>query len=195
MARVGASLCLLAASLFAAPAAAETYYWNVATGQWEVAANWSPQQVPGSDDVAVIDNGGAALFDIGSGTPWSLLQLVVGQNATGTLDITGGTAVHAHEESGVIIGDGTGANSGTGIVTVSGTDSLNNASTLSATLGFFVGGYGTGTLNVKNGGSIVAGDSLYIGNEGDGTLNVEGATSTVLANAHIVRCPRKNGPV
>ncbi len=108
---MGAGLCLLAALLLAAPADATEFYWNVATGQWEVAENWNPQLLPTAADDAFIDNGGTALID---GISADLAQLYVG---SGTLEITNGGSVTAN-----YVDIGQNANS-TGTVTVDGTGS------------------------------------------------------------------------
>lgn len=50
---------LIAAWLVALPARAERVVWiNTNGGNWSVAANWSPNQVPGASDDAVITNDG-----------------------------------------------------------------------------------------------------------------------------------------
>ncbi len=86
-------------------------------------------------------------------------------NSTGTLEITNGGSATANED--VFIGAW-----GTGTVTVDGTDTQGNASTLSATAYLRVGYRGgTGTLNITNGGTATA-DSIRIGDEGTGTLTV-----------------------
>ena len=54
---------LLLALVIAGPVSAATLTWtNSAGGNWNAATNWSPQQVPGASDVAVIN--GAASYTI-----------------------------------------------------------------------------------------------------------------------------------
>ena len=53
-----AAMCLFAAFVFPAPALAADYYWNVASGDWSVGANWDPSGPPSGTDNAYIDNGG-----------------------------------------------------------------------------------------------------------------------------------------
>jgi T5SS/PEP-CTERM-associated repeat protein/autotransporter-associated beta strand protein len=89
--------------------------------------------------------------------------LVVGYYGSGTLDIIAGGKVST--TSNLIIGYGVGGN---GTLTVGGTNS-----TLDVTLGLYVYGRGTGTLNIIGGGTVNAG-SVVVGNwtDGDGTLNL-----------------------
>lgn len=61
-------------SLFAAP-----ILWNTGDGNWDVAANWSPQRVPGENDDATIAAGASVLvnnggFGKGEPTPVGTLQ-------------------------------------------------------------------------------------------------------------------------
>ncbi|MBZ9987860.1 hypothetical protein LB572_12215 [Mesorhizobium sp. BH1-1-5] len=81
-------------------------------------------------------------------------DLVVGNIATGTLDIQNGGAVT--NDTGFI---GYGAQ---GTVTVSGTDGGGNASTWTNNGDLVVGQDGNGTLNIGNGGQVSNADG-YIG--------------------------------
>jgi len=50
-------LLLLTLAALSAPAQATDYTWGLTTdGNWNVAANWSPNGVPGTGDNARIDN-------------------------------------------------------------------------------------------------------------------------------------------
>ena len=69
--------------LFAAPSAsAATITWtNIAGGNWNVAANWSPNQLPGASDVAEITTAGTYTVTLNTGP--TIAGLAVG-GASGT---------------------------------------------------------------------------------------------------------------
>ena len=87
---------LTIAALFLAYAAgsvqnanAANIYWNVQTGKWEVAANWSPVRVPvggNTGDLVYINNGGIA--DVGSGVQGAAFRIIVGNDGSGVLTVT-----------------------------------------------------------------------------------------------------------
>lgn len=58
-----ASTIMAMFALASVPAMATDYYWNVATGDWNVAGNWTPTGPPADNAWAVIDNGGTATID------------------------------------------------------------------------------------------------------------------------------------
>src|SRR4030095_7088554 len=60
-------------------ASADDASWNVPSGAWETGTNWSTGNVPGSTDLAWIDNGGVATLSTFTG---SVLGLQIG-SATG----------------------------------------------------------------------------------------------------------------
>src|SRR5215471_16555322 len=125
-----------------------TLIWtNAGTGSWSVAANWSPNQVPGSTDTAVITNNGATVtLDIsptvagitlgingncGAGGPALLMNnqtltlsgpLVV--NSCGRLTFDSGTLVGATNASLTgVIGWSTGTLNG--VLTLTANSTLN----------------------------------------------------------------------
>lgn len=66
--------------------------WTAATSDWYESMNWSPMNVPGTQDDAEIDNGGTALISGGSAYA---AELVVGNLAEGSLGISGAGVLHA----------------------------------------------------------------------------------------------------
>ncbi len=78
-----------------------TIYWNSSTsGDWNTAADWSPQQVPNSSDNVVIDEAGATpTITISSGESESVLSIM----ASDPLSITEGSLTVAATST---IGDG-----------------------------------------------------------------------------------------
>jgi len=135
---------------------------------------------------------------LGNSSTWTNNgDLAIGQDGTGTLNISGGGKVM--NDTGYV-----GAN-GFGTVTVSGTGGNGHASTWTSAWGLVVGDAGTGRLNILAGGVVNSGftvigsqpgsngavtvsgsdgngnfstwtdtDPLYIGLDGTGTLNILG---------------------
>ncbi len=124
---------------------------------------------------------GAVLVD-GSGSTWDLMMsatfydtLFVGEDGTGTLDVTNGADGRC---STVYIGADPGS---TGTLTLDGAGSTLTVrvSTTGSYTGVYVGDYGTGTLTIQNGADLDSG-SACIGYTGvaDGTVIVDGVGST-----------------
>src|SRR6185436_11773745 len=84
---------LSAAVLQSSATAADIIWTNSAGGSWSTASNWSPNQVPGSADVAVITNVGTytVLLDIGTTIGGFRLGGATGNQ---TLTINGSLAVN-----------------------------------------------------------------------------------------------------
>ena len=73
---------LLASMAFTMTARAATIIWtNTAGGNWNVAANWNPQQVPGAADDPCITNNSS--YTVTVNTPVNVASLTLG-GATGT---------------------------------------------------------------------------------------------------------------
>jgi len=180
---------LLVLFVMSAPAFAQTTIWTDATGDWFTATNWSAG-VPDSSTIAQINNGGTAQVmatgaaasevdlgvaagDVGtlsvSGT--GMLEDVgamnIGENGTGTLNITKGGTVSDSDAA-------VGANAGsTGVALVDGA-----GSTWSHDGAITIGGSGgTGTLTISNGGVVSSGDCILGAFNGSGTVTVDGVGS------------------
>jgi hypothetical protein len=173
-----------AAQLSETPPAADTF-WNVTTGDWNVAGNWTAG-IPTQVNNAVIDNNGtvnvhqsglfANLVDIGSDrgltaptddatgrggtlniqdganlTVYDAVRVGQAHNATGTLNVTGGTLTVA---PGGDLGD------------------------------IYIGDNGNGTFNMS-GGTVSIADELFLGIQAGSTdtMTISGGTlSTDVAN-------------
>jgi T5SS/PEP-CTERM-associated repeat protein/autotransporter-associated beta strand protein len=115
---------------------------------------------------------GVATVD-GTGSTWAARSIFVGNDGTGTLNITGGGTVTSASGGFVEIGRGSGA---VGVVNVDGKGSTLSSS--EATI--FVGASGSGTLNITRGGTVNSdGSDTVIGNNlgSTGVVNVDGAGS------------------
>lgn len=80
-------LALLAGTAaIASPAGAATISWNTGAGDWFTATNWSPAQVPGANDTAIINNGGTAqaAADVTVSTLAAGSTSAAGQSVSGT---------------------------------------------------------------------------------------------------------------
>ena len=145
----------------------------------------------------------ATLNVTGAGSSWSVAGITnVGNNGTGTLNITNGGAVSATNALGLAFGgtSGTGtlnlASGGTfttssasvrnGTANVSGTGSVWNAGSL-LTVG--TNSSLNGTLNVQSGGVVTAAGNISLGGQslsnrtGIGTATITGAGSQLISSA------------
>ena len=168
---------LLSAS--ARPQAVADDFWNVSSGDWNTASNWSDGTVPSGEN-ADVNMGVATISTSIIATP---NDIVVGDTTSGTLNQTGGTA-----QTGVSNWMYVGRSGGTGVYNLANTAATGGTLTGcgtgagSMTVGqrFYVGGYqpdggGTGTANINTTGSLtVNGDTC--GSGGAGTLNLDAGT-------------------
>jgi T5SS/PEP-CTERM-associated repeat protein len=180
---------------------AQTTIWTDATGDWFTAANWSAG-VPDSSTTAQINNGGTAQI-MASGAAANLVELGIatgdvgtlsvsgtgtlqgggaidiGENGSGTLNITKGGTV---SDSDATVGTGSGS-TGTALVDGPGsTWSHDGAITIGENA------KATGTLTISNGGTMSTGGTgagSIIGHNptSSGTVNVTGAGSTWINSA------------
>src|SRR5208283_2965240 len=79
-----AALALLLAGAVSTRAATLTWT-NTANGYWNTAANWDPNQVPGSGDTAVITNAGV-IVSLNSST--TVGGIILGTNGPGTVTLS-----------------------------------------------------------------------------------------------------------
>ena len=108
MTRIHLVACLVFFALFALNAHAATCTWNVASGNWSAAANWSgcadapgpSTRSPGATDIAVVVNGTANLdasptvaeFELGTGSLLSVVGFTKTFDVTSKLRFAGGKA-------------------------------------------------------------------------------------------------------
>jgi hypothetical protein len=175
------------ACLLAAGAGAADLQFNVATGDWQTAGNWSPATVPGSPDSAAINQGRVATINGATGTvgssadPLNNLHIGGNQNGSlagnGTLNQSGGTVF----TDWVRVGRGNGR---TGTYNLSG--GTLNAGLNPGAGGLFVGGENdnaTGSLNMTGGQLNIANrfrvghvGSINPGGDSHGTFNLSAGT-------------------
>ena len=120
--------------LLAAPLVQADVTWNVASGDWSSADNWSGAAVPTSGDNADIYNGGTATVTQ-NGEVCNSLSL--GGTGGGTLQVTGGSLSISSSALVGVSGSGVFVQSG-------GAVSLSNASSGAIYFGYNSGDVGTG---------------------------------------------------
>ncbi len=143
------------------PCAATSYTWNNGSGDWSVAANWTPNGVPGPNDAASISFG----------------TLTVGTDTTvSNLNFTGGTINGAAVLTvGSLFNWPAGTMSGSGITTIASGATATLAAANTATLGRTMVNAGTITLDGVNTWSFSPG--VVFTNQSGGVFNVtQGAT-------------------
>jgi hypothetical protein len=172
--RTSFATCFLVSAVFlAAPVlrAANVQFTGAVSTDFTLAGNWADNNPPAADgDVHFVDNGLTA--DL-TGTA-SVSHVVVGDVATGVLNVTGGTL---------------------NIENITGFPGL-------AVSSFFSNHTGLGTVNVTEGGvinmttdnpGVAKRDAGFVGDRADGTLNI-GPGSSVLAPDIIWRIGQFGGP-
>ncbi|WP_268995514.1 autotransporter family protein [Microvirga roseola] len=139
--------------------------WIGGTGDWFLPGNWQDNSVPTSGDLVNINNGTVQIQDPGAAAS----HVVVGDTATGALDISNGGTLDTLGSASNI---GQSVNS-IGSVVVSGPGSTWNSTSFHS-----VGFDGTGTMLISNGGTVT-GEVGFLGSgtTGSGTVTVTGAGS------------------
>ena len=167
-----AALLLAGAVIAGMPTAAQAADWIGATsGDWFTQGNWSTNAVPTTGDDVIIDTTTPNPTSI-SGSNAFALGVVVGNSATGALQISNGTLTTPQ----LTIGDS--ANS-SGSVTVNSGGSI-TASTIG------VGFSGNGTLTISSGGTVTLDNTdalrIAVGSGSTGVVTVEDAHSILTTN-------------
>ena len=123
-----------------------------------------------------VDVSNGAVWNSAASDPGQNVSLIVGNAATGTVNIHDGGTV---DSSSAILGN---AATGDGSVAVDGPDSVLN------TVDLTVGQSGTGSLDITSGGSVSVSDTSIVGagTGGTGTVTVEGADSQWLTDSLVV---------
>lgn len=85
---------------------ADVYWSNAGTGSWETESNWQGGALPGVDDTAINDAGGAILFSDGMEHTVKYFHTGRSSGKTGHLQISGGklTLVSAASQIGSVAG-------------------------------------------------------------------------------------------
>jgi fibronectin-binding autotransporter adhesin len=170
---------LAAISLLSPATLASAKNWNDGTGNWNVAANWSPASVPATGEAVniVFTDGVARTVTLNATASLGLLSvdLTGSGTAASTLSVPNNNTLSAN---GILIGgyNGSTTTSGRGAMTQS--DGM-----VSTNAGWdFVLGHGansTGTYTLSGSGKLTANQSEYIGLSGNGTFNQSGGTNTI----------------
>jgi fibronectin-binding autotransporter adhesin len=177
----GGSLSKLAAAMLLAGTAGLTVFpsavqaasiWNVSSGEWTTAGNWTGG-LPTASTQAIISNGGTATLGVSSAKTGASSQVIVGNTAatTGTLVLQNASTLTT-SSSGAILGNV--ANS-TGTVTVTGGSTWADSGALN------VGNAGTGTLTILNSSTVTSGGDITIAAQtgSTGTVTVDGTGSSL----------------
>ena len=163
-----AALAIVAAELTSQGRGA-SLTWQVSSGTWSTAGNWSPSSVPGPGDSATIVNGGTAT--IAAGVAANCNTLVLGGTASGTVQLlSGGSLTNGFVE---YVGY-----TGSGLLNQSG----GNNALGSLYLGVNTGVSGSYTLSS---GSLATSGSELVGNDGNGTFIQSGGTNSIAIALHL----------
>ena len=147
------------------------------TGTIDISSGGSVDTV-GSTVLGSLSGGSGTVTVTGSGSSLtSSIDLLVGEEGTGVLNISAGGSINTVGET--VLGNQSGSS---GTVTVTGSDS-----NLTSSVELLVGVNGTGTLNIENGGSVNSLGLAAIGDHssGNGTVNVTGSGSSLTASASL----------
>lgn len=161
----------------AGSASGATIVWDAATGEYNVPANWNPDQVPTTGDQGQINNGGTAVIDATQGVQ-QVGSFVLGAtlNDTGTLRITGGGLTTTSSDLRIGGNGNATAGNGAGTLEQSGGDILLNAGNVNVGLGA-AADPGDGTYTLSGGTMTVSsGFIIAVGNNGNGTVNQSGGS-------------------
>jgi hypothetical protein len=166
-------LLLLGLVLLPSAALAQDYVWNVASGNWNTAGNWSPAGVPGGGDTATINNGGTCNQVKNTAITVGALTVTNGTFAqnnrtvavTGALTVNGGTftGTSADVSAGSLsVSGGTftcssTANTVSEVFTLNGgTFNADGTLTLNGNTQFYAGTFNAGGSTVSFGGTSVS---------------------------------------
>jgi hypothetical protein len=153
-----AALLALIVFLPLTPAGAETYKWNVGSGDWNTSGNWYPNGVPDTDDNAIIDNGGTA--NISTGNPATAKNLTVGESNSneGYVNHSGNTLTVGQN---LTIGANEGSYGAYYLYYLTGDPS---SFILNVGQNLIVGHAGSGYFE-QSGGKVTVGHDLILGNQ------------------------------
>ncbi len=148
--RCAAALAALAAVLLApaACALADTFNWNVASGDFSQGSNWDLGFAPQSGDTAVIANSGACTLSTDYSAVPAAVWLGNGASTAGTLTIASGGSL---DSGGVVLGQDGGRGT---LVLGGGTLSVPSVANGSSGVGILY--FDAGTLEASAGGSQLA---------------------------------------
>ena len=150
----------------------ETSSWDSGGGDnlWDTAANWYPEEIPGTGTAVYVANDSAEqpLIDA-TVTALGNVVRVGGTGLTNTVNMTGGTLTTAGY---LIFGEGSGS-----------TATLNISGGTINTYSPWVGNGGDGYINMTGGTINISSESLYISTYGTGDGNIQFDAGTITAPA------------
>ncbi|MGB2985023.1 MAG: hypothetical protein WBE26_03995 [Phycisphaerae bacterium] len=193
---LASTVAMIVCLAFPAAARGVDTYWQVATGDWHTSGNWTTG-VPTSEDIAHVNNGGAASVY----WPGGCLGLRLGESAgesgtvqiaadltTGSLELgDGGAYIGVGGTGSLIIQDGGSLSSSSPVTGILGAESTGEGnltvtgagSSWSTTWPLLLGSAGTGSLTIQNGGGVSNHDAILgVESTGSGTVTVNGNGST-----------------
>lgn len=161
--RVNAGFWMLVGSLLFPHSIHAQSYWNVATGRYTLAGNWTPSGVPDGTTQVIIDNGGTS--SLISNSTGLANGIIIGDAMSGTLSLFSLSVLT--NNGSVFVGNQIGS---MGTLNVSG-GALNNAGHLN------VGVLGSGFMTISAGGSVTNDlGRIGVNQSGAGTVSVDGGT-------------------
>ncbi len=176
-------IAILATTFAVCPVWAATKNWNVGTGNWNAAGNWSPAGVPGTvtvDTVNISPADGVArtvTYDY-AGAPINLGVLTIDLTGAGANRTTISMAANNLTTTGFLLGS-----SGRATFDQSGGIVTGNNAGLDSVIGHLA--TGNGIYNLSGTGALSVARDLYVGNLGRGTFNQTGGTTSVAATLRI----------
>ncbi|MGO4711117.1 autotransporter outer membrane beta-barrel domain-containing protein [Bradyrhizobium sp. 2TAF24] len=163
----------LASLAIASPATADQTWIGATSGDWFTGSNWSGSAVPTGGDNVTINTTTPHTATIGHGGTATAGELTVGNSATGTLAITGGSQLLPAGR--IYIGRNAGSS---GLLTLDGT----NTAIVTAN-NVYLGYDGSGTLAIRGSAGLTGTYMLVGANAGStGQLTVDGPTSHIYLN-------------
>ena len=186
--RLAAALLLLALAL-AGPASAATITWTGGNGTWIDSTKWSPQQVPGAGDTAVI-SGTQTMTIVVTGTRSVDTLVLANSNATLRVEANGSVGgatlnvAQGVENRGTIELTSTNGNSWTAALSVTG-GALTNA--VGGVIRSVLGAGGTRTLSaaLDNRGTLEVQHDLILNGNVANSGTVEASAGTLSLNVFV----------
>ena len=148
-------------------------FWAAAPGDpqnWNVPSNWSTGAVPGTGDIAFINNAGIAFIDATMALNPNSVTLGQTGGSSGRIIMTGGSLTTAFSDLR-IGGNGLAGPSGTGTFDqIDGTVALSGGN---VNVGIGIGG--VGTYNLSGGSLTLLSSNIFaVGNRSTGTVDQTG---------------------
>ena len=169
--QLACGLCVAVLVAAMAPTARGTdRTWQVSSGSWQTAGNWTGFAVPGGGDNALVNNGGTCT--IGPAISAPILTLYAGFGATdvGSYLQTGGSLSSAAESIG---------HAGLGSFTQTGGS---NSASIALYMGVVAGGSGSYNLS----GGTVSAVGEYVGYSGSGSFTQTSGVHSVTGSGGLV---------